>query len=167
MTEENQEYSLDEMRQAAQTEAQMQMMDQNTPGFTNIIKYLVDDKSIPQALKEHLWSLTDKENAISRLNENDVKRMFNHMQIIIMSDMLTKGDGEYTWIDDFQMRQVEHKAYLKWKGRSEGGFERIQQTVQTRKMELTGGSRMAVPKQGILGKFPILGKLMGRGGRPQ
>lgn len=97
------------------------------------VEFLVEDKSIPDDVKRIFWAPSDKEAALTNLQEGDVGRIMNLFDITALYYMMSKPFWDHSFDDDFAMEQLRFKLFLKLK-RSVRGFERRMEATQIRQM---------------------------------
>lgn len=120
------------------------------------IQYITEDKSIPENIKNLFWAFSDKENVLSNLKEEDIRRIMNDLEICYNFEIMKMPPYKYSFQIEQQFWQFKAKLLLKLK-RSQDGFERKAQMTQVK--ELHTDSNQQQNRGGVVG---TISRLLGR-----
>lgn len=115
---------------------------------------LLKDNTPPE-IKKKFWSVTSKENALTFLDKDDIKNSALEFQDIMMTEVMTKGEFEYSFEERALMVQLGW-AFFRKISRSKDGFERKKIVTQIQERTINtpdGGSAFRPKKRGFLGKI--------------
>lgn len=106
-----------------------------------LIEFLVSDRSIPKHLrKQYFWGFSDKEMAISNLDEKQIRSVMLGSSIANKFYLMSKPDYKHTWEDEINYSNLRAKLFVKL-NRSKMGFEREMQVKQIRENYVEGPQR--------------------------
>lgn len=101
--------------------------------FYRYIQFILEEKAIPQEIKELFWAFSDQENALTNLTDSDIRNIINHLEIAFSYITMNKPDYNFNFADEIMLAQLRAKLMIKLK-RSKLGFERKMQATQIREV---------------------------------
>lgn len=106
-----------------------------------LIEYLINDRSIPKHLrKQFFWAFSDKEMAISNLDDKQIRSVMLGSSIANKFYLMSKPDYKHTWEDEINYSNMRAKLFVKL-NRSKDGFERKLEATQIRESHFDGGNQ--------------------------
>ena len=118
--------------------------------YSDVTKYLVEEDSLPQRVKEKFWLLPSKDTVLSNLDNRDVDIIMLEFDSAYLVYLMSKPEHEYSFQDELNYLQARAKLRLKLK-RSLYGFERKMIATQIKRMEYEEQNEQK--KGGILSKL--------------
>ncbi len=151
----------EELKQEMASHGRQEIEDEAT-AVERSMKFLVDDKSIPEHIKRLLWATSDKEMVLSNFSDKDMNHVRNMQKVLELAHICTLPPNTYTFSDDLDMINMDLKVFTKV-NRSHGGFERQQLTTHTKIMNIKADVAGRKKRRTLGG----IGRLFGRGGGEQ
>jgi len=152
------EHSL--IHQRAQIQNQQEVTQFNTDNYEYLRTLTEISENMPPEIKDMLWSIYNKAHQLTNLDDKEIWRWENWLDIVLTELEMTIPEWELTIELQENLRQAR-LLFMSAIRRSRGGFERQHQVMRIHKGEYGSGQGMLTQKPS--GRIQMLAsRLMGR-----